>query len=108
MVNIRIYIENESEYWDKTVCLKTKMPSIPNVGDIVHIPHIMQVQLEYLAKESKTADSYFPKYYYGKNLEEFKDVEMDRRPSFGDAIFVVKKRYIPNKKYVDICLGTDN
>lgn len=107
MIDCIIHIENDYEIWDESVFVECKLPQVPQIGSILHLPIEMERELELKAFHRNTKENYFPKWYYGGNMpEELKDIDNKRhRISFSDAVNVKYVKYEPNNWKVRITLG---
>ena len=96
MVNIRIHIENKNEIFDEMVFVECKLPSVPEIGSILHLTNDLQLKLEKKCLNSKTKMNYHPQYFYGTKEDML---------SFSDCVQVNYVKYVPNSKIVTIVLG---
>lgn len=107
MIDCIIHIENDVEIWDESVYIECKLPQVPAIGSILHLPREMERELELKAFHRQTKGNYFPRWYYGGNMpEDIKDIDgRKHRISFSDAVNVKYVKYEPNNWKVRITLG---
>ena len=109
MINVRVYIEDESEFLDDNVIVSFKLPSIPRIGERIFLSDELEAQLENMARSSLEIASNYRSWFYcdSNKLKEDDDIEEINLKDikFGDASLVKQVVFRPNDDTVYIELG---
>lgn len=113
MINIRVYIENQTVHFDENVFVDIQLPSVPKVGETLCLYDSMDI-LEQKAKSSlEIISNYAPDWFNGNSGKYQRENEWEVKEehikdfSFGDAIRVRYVEYRANDPFVYIELGKD-
>lgn len=108
MITVRVHIKTDDTYLDKNVFVDIKLPAIPRVGEYLHLREYMQVLEDLAKKDLKTAQNYYPKWFYFMNKNDVPLKKIDiHNLSFVDAFIIDSVSYFPDDEIVYIELDDE-
>lgn len=110
MIKCKVHIFTENTFMDDNVCVKTTLPCLPHIGDVLYID---KYELEQKAKRTLEIAGKYAEWFYGESskVTQYGENSVKRKNlkdlSFSDAIFVRNVLFNADDEFVHIELSDE-